>query len=449
MPECDDGDMDGLFAWMQSPVEAQPASQPLGLGLPPGDNEDDEEVQGITDASPKWCSFGLAPVPSALVDGMEFGAGAVPPSTPFDADAAMRAAVFAVADNFPDNYSLFNTVGTDLAPRESFGEPRFDFYGEEEAQHQEYTPYALPQHDAPQPCVDPRTANITVDTLALQPAPAAEPEPTPEPEPARAQTKKRKRGAESGPATKKTRKANGAGASGSGNAGPATSPIIMSIPLNPTFKQLCDLLDISQVWRPLTEPAPALPDGILCRALAIRPSTGGNNGRVLKNKRAAETLTIDGCCGHTNAQSSTNRHTTTVRDHYPRLREHALTKAEFKFFWCECGHKQERKDIFVKRHPERKTCPRRNDDSDDFCHRLEDPETRDKAWQHLMPQRDEAILKALQRLPCSGVTDQNVSELMSAWDVVPDLICEVLREEGYICYNEAAIEARDVAVDNT
>ncbi|KZV63876.1 hypothetical protein PENSPDRAFT_691258 [Peniophora sp. CONT] len=299
--------------------------------------------------------------------------------------------------------------------------------------------------DAPHPFIDPRNADITVDTS--------------EPESAHAQTKKRKRGAESEPVTKKTRVANGAGASGSSNVGARKAPRPASFPRQPELRnvqpipetlkaaELFALLNISQIWCRDADGEQDLAAGVLYNAVAIRPSLWGNNGRLLATKEDVQELYFVNCCGNTKSDYTNTRHAFTVAEHYPRLREHCLPMIDFKLFLCleeDCKLSRPRPDTFKRDHAKRK-CAHRDVNPDNFKYLIENPATYTTAHKHVDALRQRYIDEEIAALKGVNITHEVVARVMDNWDVVPDAICEVLINAGYHCFSEAEIKARDLA----
>ncbi|VDB85683.1 unnamed protein product [Peniophora sp. CBMAI 1063] len=211
-------------------------------------------------------------------------------------------------------------------------------------------------------------------------------------------------------------------------------------------KQRDELVNVSQIWKiiPCREDEASL-EGVLHRVRAIRPTLGGNNGRILADKKAVESLFFAGCCGNTAAHQTTCRHAVTKQGHYARLRERALVLAKFAFYRCTtCENKGERKDIFKGRHAS--NCAHQNTDPEPFAHRLTDPNTSAVARERFTEMRDDCIASDKNTFLGNGpITDHVVAELMDRWDVVPDALCDELRPREYYCFSEAEIEARDVA----
>ncbi|VDB85693.1 unnamed protein product [Peniophora sp. CBMAI 1063] len=416
--------------WTSKSTSSRPVSTPSGPSSPsrPPAKEKKCAIR-ITTASPEWHPLFLAPEPITPIT-----------HTEYDADAAVRKLVNAAADATASSYSY---PLADALPVEMSFDPLWLDYEEE--------PCPLTDHDicgsreAPQQFVDP--SKIIVDTFA----PVVKPG-----------TKKRKLGDSAHEDARKTRKARGARSSGSGRdnkseptGGSAEHNTpddgVRPIPTIASSRELHELLGRSQVWAICPTSVGQLPptSGILYYARSIRPVSGGKNGLVLQSKRDVESLTFAQChCGRTQAKSSTNRHVTSTPNHYPRIREHALPKVDFKWYRCDtCDFSNERKDIFDDRHCF-KACSRRNEPAERFCHRLEDPNTCAKILELVRPLRDEYVERDVQRLNQEAITDQLVAEVMDSWDVLPDPICAVLRRtQRYHCFTEADVKARDEAID--
>lgn len=73
------------------------------------------------------------------------------------------------------------------------------------------------------------------------------------------------------------------------------------------------------------------------------------------------------------------------------------------------------------------------------------PITYRKVHKYLQDERQKHVNEALAYVKRAEIDDAFVASVMDDWDVVPNSICQVFREAGYVCFSEEDVKARDLA----